>query len=110
MRSSLYVRRHPPRGARRSGGQRFGTCGDSSRRVTRPHRGSLKTLGPLNVDVMMEHIEKVLNSHQELIVNDSFDITIAAIDFKGKREKTHYQPPGRQEFDTNQEISRHYRQ
>ena len=34
----------------------------------------------LNVDVMMEHIEKVLNSHQELSVNDSFDITIGTID------------------------------
>ena len=34
----------------------------------------------LNVDVVMEHIEKVLNSHQELSVNDSFDITIGAID------------------------------
>ena len=65
----------------------------------------------LNVDVVMEHIEKVLNSHQELSVNDSFDIMIGAIDLpKRKREKTHYQPPGRQEFDTNQEISRHYRQ
>ena len=28
----------------------------------------------------MEHIEKVLNSHQELSVNDSFDITIGTID------------------------------
>ena len=27
-------------------GQRFGKCGDSSQRVTRPHRGSLKTFGP----------------------------------------------------------------
>ena len=34
----------------------------------------------LNMDVVMEHIEKVLNSHQELSVNDSFDITIWAID------------------------------
>ena len=29
---------------------------------------------------MTEHIEKVLNNHQELSVNDSFDITIGAID------------------------------
>ena len=35
----------------------------------------------LNVDVVMEHIEKVLNSHQELSVNDSFDIKIGTIDF-----------------------------
>ena len=34
----------------------------------------------LNVDVVMEYIEKVLNSHQELSVNDSFDITIGTID------------------------------
>ena len=34
----------------------------------------------LNMDVMMEHIEKVLNSHQELSLNDSFDITIRTID------------------------------
>ena len=42
----------------------------------------------LNVDVVMEHIEKVLNSHQELFVNDSFEITIGAIDqLKGSRRR-----------------------
>ena len=39
-------------------------------------------------DVMIEHIEKVLNSHQELSVNDSFDIEIGAIDLpKGGGKK-----------------------
>ena len=48
----------------------------------------------LNVDVVMEHIEKVLNSHQELSVNDSFDITIGAIDLpkgNGRRPITSLQ-------------------
>ena len=52
-------------------GQRFGTCGDSSQRVTRPHLVPLRPLDSSNVDVVMEHIEKVLNSLQELSVNDS---------------------------------------
>ena len=34
----------------------------------------------LKVDIVMEHIEKVLNSHQELSMNDSFEIRIGAID------------------------------
>ena len=48
----------------------------------------------LNVDVVMEHIEKVLNSHQELSMNDSFDITIGAIDLpkgNGRRPITSLQ-------------------
>ena len=48
----------------------------------------------LNVDVVMEHIEKVLNSHQELSVNDSFDIKIGAIDLpkgNGRRPITSLQ-------------------
>ena len=34
----------------------------------------------LNVDVVMGNIEKVLNSRQELAVNDSFEITVGTID------------------------------
>ena len=33
----------------------------------------------LNVDVVMGQIEKVLNSHQELALNESFEITIGTI-------------------------------
>ena len=33
----------------------------------------------LNVDVVMGQIEKVLNSHQELAINESFEITIGTI-------------------------------
>ena len=33
----------------------------------------------LNVDVVMGQIEKVLNSHQELAMNESFEITIGTI-------------------------------
>ena len=41
---------------------------------------ALRPFDSLNVNVVMEHIEKVLNSHQELSVNDSLEITIEAID------------------------------
>lgn len=40
----------------------------------------LRNWDRLNVDVVMEHVEKVLNSRQELAVNDSFEITIGTID------------------------------
>ena len=42
----------------------------------------------LNVDVVMGQIEKVLNSHQELAMNESFEITIGSINLpkgSGKR-------------------------
>jgi hypothetical protein len=40
----------------------------------------LKTWDRLNSDVVLETIEKVLNSHQELAVNHSFEITIGSIE------------------------------
>ena len=42
----------------------------------------------LNVEVVMGQIEKVLNSHQELAMNESFEITIGTINLpkgSGKR-------------------------
>ena len=45
----------------------------------------------LNVDVVMEQIEKVLNSHQKLAMNESFEITIGSINLpkgSGKRRPT----------------------
>ena len=42
----------------------------------------------LNVDVVMGQMEKVLNSHQELAMNESFQITIGSINLpkgSGKR-------------------------
>ena len=42
----------------------------------------------LNVDIVMGQIEKVLNSHQELAMNESFEITIGMINLpkgSGKR-------------------------
>ena len=39
----------------------------------------LQTWDRLNVDPMMVQIEKVLNSHQELAMNESFEITIRTI-------------------------------
>ena len=42
----------------------------------------------LNVDVVMGQLEKVLNSHQELAMNESFEITIGTINLpkgSGKR-------------------------
>ena len=45
----------------------------------------------LNVDVVMGQIEKVLNSHQELAMNESFEITIGTINLpkgSGRRRIT----------------------
>ena len=42
----------------------------------------------LNVDVVMGQIEKVLNSHQELAMNESFEVTIETINLpKGSGKK-----------------------
>ena len=45
-----------------------------------PIVGPLQPWDRLNVDVVMGNIEKVLNSRQELAVNDSFEITVGTTD------------------------------
>ena len=73
-RSTPDVRRHPRRSSRRFGGKRFRSCGDPSRRSTRSYCGPLTTLGSAKCGRRDGNIEKVLNSRQELAVNESFDL------------------------------------
>ena len=61
----------------------------------------------LNVYVVMGQIEKVLNSHQELVMNESFEITIGTINLlkgSGKRRLKRVSRETRTRFRSNNRL------